>query len=368
MKHPIQGRLLAVALSSFLFYFPAARAASGKAFNPDLSANFLGLIRQGTGISNNRSNPDHNGVRLQEAEIQLSSDVDVYFKAVALFSVSQTDTTPAANGSTEYGIDPEEVYLETISLPGVTIRAGKMKLGLGKHNQLHTHAYPFIDAPLFQSALVGDEGLNETAVSAAVLVPAPWFSEITVQGFTPGNSELYRSRESGEIGALVRLKNLWDLSDDTTLEFGLSGTRGKNSLEKTATAYGGDLTVKWRPSEGGKYRSLIWNSEYLGANRKGLTDGSGNDVAKLGGLTTYVQYQFAERWWAQARGEVLGLPKPTEFARVTKQSALLAFLPSEFSGLRLQYDHTKADDREKSDHTVSFQYNITIGAHPAHAY
>lgn len=347
----------------------SAQAKDGKVFNPDLSVNFLGLMQQGTGLSNNRSNPDHNGVRLQEAEIQFSSDVDVYFKAVALFSIGQSDTTAANDGSVEYGIDPEEIYLETISLPGVTVRAGKMKLGLGKHNQLHTHAYPFIDAPLFQKTLIGDEGLNETAVSAAALVPAPWFSEVTIQGFTPSNKDLFNSSQSGSVGGLVRFKNLWDFSEETTLEFGLSGTRAKNQFEENATAWGTDFTVKWRPSVGGKYHALIWNTEYLNADRKGLTDsGSGADISKLGGIATYAQYQFGERWWVQARGEILGLPKPTEFAQVTKESAVLAFLPSEFSGLRLQYDHEKSAAKDKVDHTIAFQYNITIGAHPAHAY
>ena len=53
---------------------------------------------------------------------------------------------------------------------------------------------------------------------------------------------------------------------------------------------------------------------------------------------------------------------------MTKESVLLAFLPSEFSGLRLQYDYIQDRARTRNDHTIAFQYNITIGAHPAHAY
>lgn len=346
----------------------SAHARDLKAFNPDISVNFLGLVQQGTGLSDNRSNPEHNGLRLQEAELQFSSDVDVYFRAVALFSVGQSDSTAAADGSVEFGIDPEEIYLETLSLPGITLRAGQIKLALGKHNRLHTHAFPFIDAPLFQTALIGEEGLNENSVSAAVLLPANWFSEITFQAFSASNADLFNSTQSGSIGGLARLKNLWDLSDDTTLELGFSGARAKNSLEQNASVWGSDLTVKWRPALGGKYQSLIWNAEYLCANRKGLTDGTGEDIAKLGGLATYAQYQFAERWWVQARAEILGLPKPVAVSRITKQSAVISFLPSEFSGVRLQYDHQRTESQEKADHTVALQYNISIGAHPAHAY
>lgn len=356
------GRTSVLALS-FCLPFSPVHAADGKPFNPDISANFLGLLQQGTGLSNNRSNPEHNGLRLQEAELQFTSDVDVYFRAVALLAIGQSDTTAASDGSVEYGIDPEEVYFETLNLPGVTLRAGKFKLALGKHNLLHTHAYPFIDAPLFQTALIGEEGLNESAISAAVLIPASWFSEFTLQGFSPSNPKVFNSTQSGALGGLARLKNLWDLSDDTTLELGLSGARAKNAFENNASIWGGDLTIKWRPAVGGKYHSFIWNTEYLRAKRKGLTDSAGEDIAHLSGITSYVQYQFAERWWVQARGEVLG-----HYSRITKESALLAFLPSEFSGLRLQYDHQKTQNQAKPDHTVAFQYNISIGAHPAHAY
>lgn len=346
----------------------SAEAKDGKVFNPDISVNFLGLMQQGTGISNDRSNPEHNGLRLQEAELQFTSDVDAYFRAVALFSVAQTDSTASMDGSVEFGIDPEEIYVETLGLSGVTLRAGQIKLALGKHNILHTHAFPFIDGPLFQTALIGEEGLNENAASAAVLIPANWYSEITIQGFAPSNSQLFNNNRSGSIGGLARLKNLWDLSDDTTLEIGFSGARAKNSLGKMASIWGSDLTVKWRPAEGGKYQSLIWNAEYMAADRKGLYDDAGEYIPRLGGLTTYLQYQFAERWWVQARAEILGLPKPAAISRLTKQSVLLSFLPSEFSGIRLQYDNQRTENKEKADHTASLQYNISIGAHPAHMY
>src|SRR4051812_21862132 len=52
--------------------------SKGKAFNPDISANFLGLILRDTGSSNNPGVVPHNGLSLQEAELQFTSDVDPY--------------------------------------------------------------------------------------------------------------------------------------------------------------------------------------------------------------------------------------------------------------------------------------------------
>src|SRR4051812_43707280 len=56
-------------------------ASKGKAFNPDVSANFLGLLQEGlhdsSGIlAEDRTKASRNGLSLQEAEVQFTSDVD----------------------------------------------------------------------------------------------------------------------------------------------------------------------------------------------------------------------------------------------------------------------------------------------------
>src|SRR5437868_4757338 len=79
---------------------------SGKPFNPDVSANFLGLATGGTLYPSTSTLLTHNGVQLQEAELQFLADVDPYFRASALLSVAPTITG-------DFGIDPEEVYFES---------------------------------------------------------------------------------------------------------------------------------------------------------------------------------------------------------------------------------------------------------------
>lgn len=353
--------LTAVRISSAQAQTTEATAPKPKGFNPDIGVNFLGLFQGGTATSNDRTDGNHDGFSLQEAELQFSADVDPYLRGVALMSVSQEA------GTTEFGFEPEEVYAESISIPVVTIRGGKFKLALGKHNQLHTHAFPFVDAPLIHQQLLGDEGLNEVGLSTAVLIPVSWYSEIILQVFSPSNEDLFNSPSSRDVGGLARLKNLWDLTDDLTLELGLSGTMGKNQFDEFSSVIASDLTMKWRPAEGGKYHALIWSTEYLDGLRHGLTDATTSASAeKLGGLVTWLQYQMAERWWVQGRYEYVGIPHSNSISTETKQSALIGFFPSEFSGFRVQYDHNRS--LGKSDHTVALQMNVSIGAHPAHAY
>jgi hypothetical protein len=77
---------------------------------------------------------------------------------------------------------------------------------------------------------------------------------------------------------------------------------------------------------------------------------------------------MAERWWVQARVERSGLSHDVGLRGQDRQSALVAFFPSEFSGFRLEYDHTSQDHVARADHALALQYNVTIGAHPAHSY
>ena len=341
-----------------------ANAGHGPLSSPDIGANFLGLYRRGMGPAmNNRTAVVHKGFSLQEAEFQFNADVDPYLKANILFALAQNA------GTSDYKLDPEEVFVETISLPVVTFKLGKFKTAIGKHNTLHTHAYPFIDAPLIHFNLLGDEGLNEPGVSGAVLLPAPWYSEITLQAVGTGNDTFFKSAKSKDVANVSHFKNLFDLSDDLTMELGLSGVVGRNQYDNNSRLWGNDLTFKWRPSVGGKYHALIWSTEYLNGNIKGASDAnSGLDTSKLSGYASWVQYQFAERWWVQARGETSGLTHSPGLTRTNKQSALLGFFPSEFSGIRFQYDRLKAQGAATTNQVFTVQYNVSIGAHPAHNY
>lgn len=337
-----------------------------KVLNPDISANFLGLIQRSSTASTLRTDGTHDGISLQEAELQFTAAVDPYVRAAVIVATRQIDD-PA---EVKFGVDPEEVFLETISLPYITLKAGKFRTEMGKHNRLHTHAFPFIDAPLIYQQLTGEEGLNEMGVSAAVLLPTSWYSEVILQAITLSNDLLYNSPSSREIGGVGRFKNLFDLSDDLTMELGLSGTAGKNKFSSTSSIYAGDLTFKWRPAQGGKYNAFIWSTEYMLGNRLGLTDATtGDSIEKLGGISSWLQYQFAQRWWVQGRYDHTGFSKSSASTlNQDKISALLGFFPSEFSGVRLQYSYLTTEGKSDADHAVALQYNISIGAHPAHAY
>ena len=346
--------------------------------SPNISGNALFLYRnsnfsQDDGTTNNR-----NGLDLQEAELAFYADVDPYSRLNMLLTVHPDYQRDATTGkiTQSWKVEPEELFAESNELPMTTLKVGKFKAAFGKHNLLHDHAFPFVDAPVANSILLGDEGLNDVGVSAAILLPISWYSEFTVQ-FLRGEGENaeFSSPTPGDGVGLGHWKNLLNLTDALTLEVGASYAQGSNFLRTQTKVEGLDLTFKWRPSEGGKYNSWIFGGEYLERNLG--QPGTANENGKGGYV--WMQYQFAERWAAKVRYDHLDVrdadstANPSALTNQTtdKYTAGFDFIASEFSSYRLEYSRAQGPislTNESTENKVYLQANFTIGAHPAHGY
>jgi len=343
---------------------PGTVAGVSSAFNPAISVNglFLGGFSSSPRTTNRLTGLDfHNGFNFQEAEFQFTADVDPYWKANFILAIDR-------GGETEL----EEGYVTSEQLPydllprNTSLKLGKFFAGFGKHNLLHAHQFPFIDQPLVSQSAFGSEGLKEPGVSLAYLLPSSWFSELTFQGVAGENESLFRfSEDAKRRGAyLGHWKNFFDLSDSTTLEVGNSYLAGRNSdsRHRLSQAVGLDVTLKWRPLQMATERALIWQSEYMYFTR----DRGREPFTRGGGMYSSLQYQFARRWWIQGRYDLLGVPKFDD-GRKHRWSTLLAFVPSEFSAIRLQHSYT-TQERGSPVNQLLLQLNFTIGSHPAHQY
>jgi hypothetical protein len=355
-----------------------ASVLAGDLKTPNISANALFLYRNSNFHKEDTDvvNPDQerNGFNLQEAELQFYSDVDPYTRMSLLLSIHPSYEANAGQVEESWVIEPEEGYFESNAISGTTLKIGKLKAAMGKHNTLHTHAYNFIDAPLANVNLLGDEGLNDVGISGAALLPTSWFSEITFQYLRgEGENTEFNSPSPSDGVGLIHWKNLFDLSDDLTLELGGSYAGGANSFSGDTTLTGADLTFKWRPTDGGKYESVAWATEYLSRTQSqtGVSDEVGS------GLATWVQYQFAERWSALYRYDNLEIKNSFDPANLPNEtwkrnSVGLVFKPSEFSSYKFEYNQrtggTVSPTGETTENTIYLQANLTMGAHPAHSY
>ncbi len=336
--------------------------------NPAISANAIVLVG-GTSRRPSARHPEQGelqtGPSVQEVELVASAIVDPFFRADVVL----------AGSAEEIGF--EEAYLTTLEIPRLTIRAGKFHAAFGRHNLLHTHAYPFLTAPQPWRATLGPEGLVDPGVSADLLLPLPFYAELNAQAFqgewapfegsipddpdTAADESVPDRRRDEDLAYLGHLKTLFDLSASSTLELGGSFAGGRNGFGRPSVLGGGDVTFKWRPLEAERYRGLDWTTEVLWLQKNGAPGGH-----PLGGATTTVRAQFAQRFWIQARGTAL-VPLGHEGPRTLRGEALAAFVPSEFSALRLQLGAEKTTS-ERFVLEVFLQAIFSIGPHPSHSY
>jgi hypothetical protein len=306
------------------------------------------------------------GVSLEEAEVVFTAGVDPYLKADAIVAVEDASD----EGEEGFEVDLEEVYVTGLFLPrGFGLRAGKMFLPFGRHNLLHRHQFPFIDAALVNERAFGREGLNEPAVELSYLLPVGWFSQLVGAVGDGRNGELFAGGRRQDLAFLGHFKNLWDLSAAATLELGASALYGRRGEDASSAVYGLNATYKYRPVRRAIYRAFELQAEWLLRDRDPLSgEGDGEDgeegiAGDLAGAYVHARWQVARRLWLQGRYDRVEHDGPRE----DRWSFLVAFVPSDFSALRLEYaslDPLRGD----RDHQLLAQLNFTIGSHPAHAY
>jgi hypothetical protein len=349
-----------------IFAFEASNQIANKT-NPNIGVNVMLLGQSASGASEY-----DNGFDIQEIELQISSPIDPYWSGSALLAIhSEEDPTTLES---EYVIEPEEVYFENLSLPGLAFRIGKQKLYFGKLNNAHAHAQPFVDAPLTVLSILGEEGLSETGVSASYLMPTSWYFEIIGQAFTAENENVFGSTQKGDLGEAIYIKNLFDLTESKTLEWIVSAATGKNNADETQMLMNTAVTYKWRPKTDGANKSFSATAEYSQSDVDSKLDSTPTLQTNLdtqSATSIWLIYQLRKNWFVQARGEFAKFYLEDEYAEtvdLNKYSALVSYAPTEFSSVRLQYDSADYSNRNEIEHRVALQFNFSMGAHPAHSY
>jgi len=307
------------------------------------------------------------GLHFDEAEVSFLSTVDPYWtlNANLVFTPDKL-------------VDPEEVWVRNTSIPAIGLKLGMLRGTFGKHGLLHTHAFPFIDAPIIMANSIGQEGFKDPGVEAAWLTPLPWYSELTAGTYAAVNQDDdhpldFGSTAHDNIPLLGHFKNTFDLNSATTLEIGQSILEGRGTDGDHHGAFGADVTVRNVPARNANRHGWILQSEYI---QKGSWD-SDYRREQDGGYAS-LQYRISQIFWAGIRGERArksftdfmvdegGTPVPGD---VSRGSVTLSWNPSEFSFVRLEYSHAKANAGiHPTDDRIQLQMSYTIGYHPAHAY
>lgn len=338
-------------ISCCLFLALSVNAFGQAQTNPDIS--LIGDVRAWY----DSEGPRNIDLGLQELETSYRSVIDPYARADIYIGIGQHDG--------EFEFELEEAYLTSLSLPyQLQIKAGKFRSNVGKINQIHPHALPFIDTPAVYANFFGDEGLNDQGLSLNWLVPnARFYQELTVEMTRgPGESESFvHDEDSNRMMMVGHLKNFWDLSDDASLELGLSGINGMNGLGETSTIAGVDVTYKRKPLRYNTYHSFTLQVEVF----RSWKDTGGSTIT-ADGLYAMTNYQLARRWFAVGRFDHSDLPDNPDWNEKAV-SATLGWHLSEFQKLEWGARHSWGPDLDASWQGL-VRAIFVIGTHGAHEY
>ncbi len=334
---------------------PMAQSQVAASANPNISVigDFQGLYR---------SYGDHHvDAVLNEMEISFESTIDPYARANFYYSIGENATTG------EFTSEVEEGYLTTLSLPAhLQLKAGRFRQDIGRVNPVHPHAIPFVDLPDAYVNFFGEEGLKGDGLSLSWLIPNhSFYQELTVEGTSVGdNASFDRSR----FLFLGHLKNFWDLSDNATVELGLSGINGENQFGKTSNIYSVDLTYKWKPVQYNTYKSVTFQNEiYFSQAEKD------SSTINAKGFYSMLNYQLAKRFFLVGRYDYSNTPYSNTYVQQSG-SLTLGWYATEFQKIEIEGKYTSVNEaveefaNDKSFGQAYLRWIFIIGSHGAHMY
>ena len=389
----------------------STRPAGENAFNPAVSLILNGVLanlsqdparHQITGFTptGGEVGPGNRGLSLGETELVFSANIDPNFRGTLIAALGADDS-----------IGVEEGYIESIGLArGLGIKAGRFFSSVGYQNEIHAHAWDFIDAPLANKVFLGNQ-LADDGVQLKWVAPTDTFVEVGAD-IGRGRSFPGTNRDKNGTGAGNLFAHLGgDIGASTAWRLGLShlrttaqnrdyddldstGTQVNNSFDGSSRLWVLDGVLKWAPNGNATYTNFKLQGEYFRRRENGnftydtaaASLGTQSDSYRSAQSGWYAQgiYQFMPRWRAGYRydrldsGKVkLGLVDSGALAaadlpvysahNATRNTLMFDFSPSEFSRLRLQF----ASDKSRlggTDNQVFLQYIMSLGAHGAHKF
>jgi hypothetical protein len=130
---------------------------------------------------------------------------------------------------------------------------------------------------------------------------------------------------------LAHLKNFFTLSDNATLELGITGISGPNDSSSVTNMATADLTYKWKPVQLNTYHSLTWQSEFFYNNARDHENPAQNSF----GLYSFIQYQIAKRWFLTSRYDYAQKPYDRNIAE-SAFSLVAGWNATEFQKIEFQ--------------------------------
>ncbi|PYK50348.1 MAG: hypothetical protein DME51_06040 [Verrucomicrobia bacterium] len=341
--------------------------------------------------------PQQRGFNARNIELAFDGAVDPYFEGFAniVFKLDNDNQTE---------VEVEEAFMQTTSLPfNLQLKGGQFFAAFGRLNPTHPHTWDFADTPLVNGLFLGPDGLRGVGAQGSWTLPLPWYSQLIFASQNGRGSTGFSFRNPGDDGMffdrittdrevrglqdfvwIPRFENSVNLSETQTVLAGVSGAFGSNETGANSRTqiYGADLLYKWKSAraEGG-FPFVKWQTEFM--YRRFEAGHGANDSFPVAetfhdwGLYSQVLWGFKKGWVVGIRGDYVHIQNSEFTDDLDRQSrarisANLTWYPTEFSKLRLQYNHDFLEENfflsEREVDSLFLQFEFILGAHGAHKF
>ncbi len=270
----------------------------------------------------------NNNFYMREIELSVQAPLDPFTRGKTFFVFAEDE------------IELEEGYMDWLNLPlRSNLKVGFFRPEFGLLNRYHSHAFPQFDRPRVMANFFGSEGLRGFGLEADFLLPSIFAQaqNIAFSVIKSGSGLTFTDTGKYNLVYTGYLKNYYDITDETYIEWIVSGAAGKNDADEDLNSYVGGLgiTIKWVPASRALYRTVDWKSEFFIGKRETF----GDDINSFGFYSS-IQNKLNRRFVLGAR---IGYSEfPSDKNQTEKDFRInLNFWQSEYVLVRFQYSYTE---------------------------
>lgn len=330
---------------------PVVEQSNDKTQNPNSFNPQISLVTDFRALLSHNDKSTDKRADLKEAELALAADVDPFLRAEAYIAFANEDGEPIA--------EVEEAFGSYRHLGrGLSGKFGKIAAAVGRVQRNHVDALSWMEYPLFVQDFLGEEGLRAGGASISYLLPGDKFHEITLEALDANDSGIFAGAHSNAPVLVGHYRTFFDFNDDSSAQAGITYANGPGGgLGNRSNLKGLDFVYKWQPGSSSKGLILeaeaLWGKSGAPGSREAMGAFGSATMQLRSNISGYVRYDTSQ--------------DPNSTNNRNGWSVGLTLKPTEFHHWRVEWQQVRSNF-EPTRNQLNLQFQLAIGAHPAHKY